>query len=365
MKSNLFLALLIASAAGICADWPNGYDGRIRLNCASQTTYHSVRLALPAEADRGSIALFQAESNQPVAFQLNDDELMFASGRSELFVYFTRGGRPAPAPARFPSLVEVETGVEHQGQGAIRIRSAETAWIYHAEGAGFASLVDRQGLDWISYRPGNRSAGEFRGIPNLGVFAHPGYSGEKGSRTEILRGGPVMARIRSESNDGKGALVWDFWPGFATLTVERTGEPFWFLYEGTPAGRLDLASAYWGTPDGVRRSLTETWNQDLAGREWVYFGDTSVRRALFLINHQEDSANDQFYQMDGNMTVWGFGRQHRCCGRYLTAPARFTVGFADLSQDAAGSFDEIRRAVETVMAEDKVEVGPVEWKPKN
>jgi hypothetical protein len=34
--------------------------------------------------------------------------------------------------------------------------------------------------------------------------------------------------------------------------------------------------------------------------------------------------------MEGNMTVFGFGRQYRCCEKYLRAvPAHFTIGLVE------------------------------------
>ena len=238
--------------------------------------------------------------------------------------------------------IRLERDLVHQGQQSVRISTPTATWIYHLEGAGFASLLDRDRRDWISYRPGNRSAGEFRGSPNLGVFAHPGYTGDRGASTTVERVSPAHVRIRSSNAGGDWITIWDIFPTYARLTVQKAGEPYWFLYEGTPAGQLDLTTGFWGLPDGIRRPLTETWDADIEGPEWVYFGDTTSPRVLFLINHQDDSANDQFWQMESNMTVWGFGRQYRCCGRYLTqTPAQFTVGFAETTD-----FPSIRRGVE-------------------
>jgi hypothetical protein len=241
--------------------------------------------------------------------------------------------------------MRVEEDVFHEGQRAIRVTTPAATWVYHAEGAGFASLYDREGKDWISYHPGQRSAGEFRGIPNLGLVNHPGYDGDKGARTVIEKKSAGHVRLRSVTKDEKWVTVWDIYVDRAQLTIEKAGDNYWFLYEGTPAGRLHLEAGYWGLPDGRRRPLTDTWNADIAGPEWVYFGDTSSRRVLYLINHQDDTANDQFWQMEGNMTVWGFGRQYRCCGRFLTAaPARFTVGFAETTD-----FRRIQRQVRKVI----------------
>jgi hypothetical protein len=60
--------------------------------------------------------------------------------------------------------------------------------------------------------------------------------------------------------------------------------------------------------------------------------------------------------MDGAMTVFGFGREFTCCRAYLTAsPARFTIGLAP-----NGSFDRVRRRIESAYRELQVSAGPVE-----
>ncbi|MEZ5400016.1 MAG: hypothetical protein R2729_10140 [Bryobacteraceae bacterium] len=240
-----------------------------------------------------------------------------------------------------------QEGVMHEGQPAVRVSTPAATWIYHTEGAGFGSLLDRDGRDWISWRPGARSAGEFRGIPNLGAVAHPGYTGERGAKTSIGPSEAGSVRLRSVSADRRWEMTWDVRADRADLTIDNAGEPYWFLYEGTPAGRLHIDKGYWGLPDGVRRSPRETWDRDIEGREWVYFGDADSPRVLLLVNHQDDSANDQFWQMEGNMTVWGFGRQYRCCGRYLTAtPARYTVRLVE-----SADFPKIKAAAEEILAQ--------------
>lgn len=277
-----------------------------------------------------------------------------AAGQTRRFaVHFSRqAAARSQAAGRQP--VRVEDVAEHQGQPSLKITIDNATFIYHKEGAAFASLYDRDGNDWISYRPGGGSAGEFRGIPNLGEFGHPGYRGNHGSRTVVKANGPLRVTVFSESKHG--SIVWDFFPAYARLTVLTAVKPFWFLYEGTPGGKLDVPEDFWVTAGGTRRSVAESWNGDLAGREWVYFADGQMPRALFLANHQDDGANDQFWQMESNMTVWGFGREYRCCTRYLTeAPARFTVGLLDTKDYARAS-----AAISDAIAEPKVLVGDVE-----
>ena len=245
------------------------------------------------------------------------------------------------------SLVSVEDNVDCAGQASFRIRTPTAVYCYQKEGAGFASIVDLDGNEWIGYKPGGRAAGEFRGIPNLGNhFAHPGYTGERGSRSKIIENTPAKVSILSERIDGKWAAQWDIYPTHARMTLLQHNQPYWFLYEGTPGGRLDLDNGYSVTSDGTRRSLAEHWSGDLRGPEWIWFANKDSRQALFLAKHTDDDASDQYWPMDGSMTVFGFGRQYRCCGQYLNeSPAQFTIGLVPNEP-----YESVRRRIEALVA---------------
>ena len=76
--------------------------------------------------------------------------------------------------------------------------------------------------------------------------------------------------------------------------------------------------------------MTQSWDHDIPGPEWGAFGDNRCEQKLFLVHHEDDKLPDQFWQMRGEMVVFGFGRQYPCCGTYMRqAPAHFTVGFAE------------------------------------
>jgi len=216
--------------------------------------------------------------------------------------------------------------VDHQGQPSYRIETLSAAYVFHKEGGGLASLFDPEGNDWISYRPDGRASGEFRGIPNLGDVFHPGYTGERGAKTELIEKGPGRVVLDVRARNGKWRARWEFHPDRAEMTLLEAGGPYWFLYEGTPGGKLDLEAGWWMASDGLRRPLEAHMSQDLPDPEWVIFGNKVSRRVLQIINHQPADEPDQYWPMDGAMTVFGFGREYRCCGKFLrTAPARFTV----------------------------------------
>lgn len=232
-------------------------------------------------------------------------------------------------PEKIEPLVKVEEVADYQGQASFRIETPGATYYYHKAGAGFASLIDPDGNDWISYRPTGGSDGRYRGIPNL---IHPENDFHPGGLNSESRaeGGPLKVTIHSRTRDGAWAGRWDIYPYFARFTVLAAPRPYWFLYEGTPGGQLDLDRDWWAASDGSMQPVTESWTGKLPAPQWVVFGDRAQVRVLFLVQHEADEAEDQFWQMEGNMTVFGFGRQYRCCEKYLTAvPAHFTVGFAE------------------------------------
>ena len=241
------------------------------------------------------------------------------------------------------SQITVTDHVQYQGQESFKIESQNAVYYYHKQGAGFASLLDDEGHDWLSYHPGvgpvsnSGSGGKYRGIPNMGHpegYCHPGSTK---SHSRLVNRGPLMVSIESQSEDGQWATRWDIFPRHARLTVIKASHPYWLLYEGTPGGRLDLESDFCVRADaseGTRTPANVRWDGDIStpgpGGEWLYFGESSTGRVLYLINHQDDDAIDSYWPMNEEMTVFGFGRQG--INKYMTrAPARFTIGFANQS----------------------------------
>lgn len=234
------------------------------------------------------------------------------------------------------------TEVVHHGQPCWRIAGPGITWLFDRAGGGFASLIDAEGRDWIGWRPGGRSAGEFRGIPNCGECFHPGYTN---AICTLRQPEPQRVLITCQTQDGRYAGQWELTARHATFTLLRAGSSYWFLYEGTPGGRLDLQQSLLVRAPGIVTSLGEIWSSDLPDPEWVFFTDPQRRRALWLLHHEPDEHPDQYWPMEGNMTVFGFGRQYRSLTRHLTAaPARFTVGLVDTAQTEA-----VLRAIEAAV----------------
>lgn len=259
-------------------------------------------------------------------------------------------------PATDPLRVRVSESALHGDIACYKVETTTATYLYGKRGAGFASILDRDGNDWISYRPGGQARGEYRGLPKCGQptkFFHCGYgygqyptANPFESRVTIQE--PAHARIESETKDGASACTWDFYPDHADFKLLRISQPtYWFLYEGTPGGKLDAAEDFVIHPDGRKTRLDEPWSEVVP---WVCFGAKETPRGLVLVNHQapEPGAIDSYVswpfreEKDGSfqdMTVFGFGRkgykeliQHVPDLRLL--PARFSLAVVERA-DAA------------------------------
>ena len=279
----------------------------------------------------------------PVDSAGGGDLVYFLSGETQanasrrFQVYFdTEGDYDTPA---FDPRVKLVGSVDHERQLSYHIETYEdpqqspsATWYYHQAGGGFASLEDKDGNDWLNYIPiGN---GTFRGLPNLG---HPGnifHPGGTAVTSRIESEGPLRLTIVSESNDGEWATVWEMYPEFAQLTVLKAPRPYWFLYEGTPGGRLNEDTDFVVRSDGESILLGDnSWkagDNDIAGPEWAYFADPLTGddgRSFFAVHHEDDEFSDTYFPLPRNMTVFGFGRQN--LDKFLTGVSHFTVGLVD------------------------------------
>lgn len=234
--------------------------------------------------------------------------------------------------------ITIEHGIICHGQDTLVIKTPIAAYWLQKRAGGLAKLIDHDGNDWISYQPGGGSAGEYRGIPNCGQAFHPGYplSDEgMGCTTAVESAEPEHVRVTSASVNGQWQGVYDFFPTHARFTILKATAPYWFLYEGTPGGQLDLDLDFYLMPDGKVRPITEEWEAHMPSPRWVCFGKRGLSRSLFMVHHSEPSADvvDQFWQMQGNMTVWGFGRGRKPMRRMLTTvPQSITFGLLQYAE---------------------------------
>jgi CubicO group peptidase (beta-lactamase class C family) len=67
-----------------------------------------------------------------------------------------------------PARVRVSEVTIHGGMDCFQVETPSATYVYGKKGAGFASILDKDGRDWISYRPGGKAKGEYRGLPKCG-----------------------------------------------------------------------------------------------------------------------------------------------------------------------------------------------------
>ncbi|MCY4526712.1 MAG: hypothetical protein OXB89_08895 [Anaerolineaceae bacterium] len=274
--------------------------------------------------------------DKQICLQPGGSELLFhlkgntRAGRTRHFqLYFDSSQTDAGDPDPMPGPLSLSDGFDHEGFASVQITTPGASWIYHLEGGGFAGLVDKAGADWISFHPRGGSDGNFRGIPNLvhpESYFHPGRTG---CNSEIVTNGPLRAVIRSRSNDDAWRCEWTLEPDCARLSVLKALRPYWLLYEGTPGGCLDEQGDYVLLADGRRFAASERWEMErLPEPGWIAFGASDNPNALWLLRHVGDGDADSYWPMEGNMTVFGYGRSglNKSLAR---VPAQFSVGLAE------------------------------------
>jgi hypothetical protein len=195
-----------------------------------------------------------------------------------------------------------------RGQAAWQIETPAATYVFHREGAGFAAIFDPDGHDWIGHRPGNGSAGEYRGIPNVihpaGGF-HPGHDGCQSSAK--IDGDAVVIDCRKGDH---WRATWRITAAAADFEMTAIGGPHWMLYEGTPGGEYDESAATWTDSAGTVRRCNERWEGRLPEPRRVTFATPASRFALELEDRtvRPPSVLDSYWSMEQNMTVFGFGR---------------------------------------------------------
>lgn len=242
--------------------------------------------------------------------------------------------------------VQIIDNAVHEGSYCLVIETASATYYYEKDAGGFSRIIDRDGRDWIQFHnSGNSrypfSAGaDYRGLPNM-VFqgendgvGHPGFHKVD---SKIIDN----KTIYSESRDTKWAWTWTFYENHARFELIKTdsSRSYWFLYEGTIAGKYTPGTHYWGN-DRVSEPLTNTPDRnhgeiEFGNWHWVYFGNKGVPRVFYLKQLEKDRLTDSFSYLgnteegvnapDG-MVVFGFGRKENATP-LLSSPQVFEIGF--------------------------------------
>jgi hypothetical protein len=345
---------------------------RLLLRLGKSDTIDPKRIALYEEQNEGLIpAAFQFDLNSrtdakgTMTFILDGKTQTNQVRRFELY-FGSRNVSSTNESLSVETPISVRMIDEHEGQESYCIAAQNAIYYYHKTGAGFASLEDRDGNDWLSYNPGvdqksqSGSGGKYRGTPNMGHpegYCHPGNDV---SDTSIISTGPIKVTLESQSQDGKMNCRWDIFGHYARMTVLEMRLPYWFLYEGTPGGKLDMQTDRCIRVRGEECIVTgvdEKWQGDIQtseGLEWLAFTDPPLGRSLYLAHHEDDEAIDSYWPMNEEMTVFGFGRLG--INKYMRLiPAHFTIGLID-STDS----NQIKTIVNNVCQPLNINLGPVE-----
>lgn len=234
--------------------------------------------------------------------------------------------------------------VEAHGLAAWKIETSAATYIFQKPAGGFSSIIDRDGNDWLSYKPGGGPAGEYRGIPNAvhpeGYF-HPG-STNCVSELKMDEAGQVVINARSDND--QWASSWTITDTAAHFTMLKAAKNYWFLYEGTPGGKIDVDTDWVVRWDGARLAASEIWKMPASGTRWYLFGDGATGRALLVVCYDAEEVIDSYWPMQKEMTVFGFGRGNG--KKYLTnTPCRFTIAMIEPEAAAKERLSETVNAI--------------------
>lgn len=268
------------------------------------------------------------------------------------------GDCPAAPAVPVPTTVD---SLMYENQMTYLVSTPRADYYYHKDGAGLASIIDNDGQDWIGFHDigGSNTAGEYRGIPNLvftlndadASFFHPGFDN---ATSHLVSQGPLKVAVRSVTNDGANEwiLLWEFYQSFARLTVEQTGTSnggdYWFLYEGTPGGGLDMGDVVVRSDGTITSAMDngDQWEMALADPQWLYFHDTAAARYLYVSDDMGDNDLDS-YRSQGQtssstpeMCVFGLGRVMNTTANSLVprmsgSGRTFTIGLGEDNTTAA------------------------------
>lgn len=260
-------------------------------------------------------------------------------------IYFDVPAKGIPAKVVTPQITFTDNVIDPPApdpgrQASFKVETQAGTYYYHKQGAGFSSLDDAEGYDWINYNGyhGSGFGGEYRGIPNMvlpsnGGLFHPG-SKDKKLASCLLSTGPLKTSIYSIhlfSNTDKWMVTWDILPTYAQMEVLAARYDYWFLYEGTPGGTFEGNSDFSVRSDGTTENLSKEWSTTLSPEQWVYFADPTLGRSLFATQHDEDAKTDSYVIGGTNqMTVFGFGRSGaQSLIPKTLVPEQFTVGLIE------------------------------------
>jgi hypothetical protein len=292
--------------------------------------------------------------NTAVPFQFDKDATYNASTSASGTLIFMLGGTTASSATRYfdvyfetngtitaptvTPLVSVDENASDEGQTSYKVMGQGVTFLYQKDAGGFSSMLDKNSVDWLDFHPtpGSQASGEYRGVPNA-IFSIPDptlnafHPGKTNCTSTIVSRGPLKVTVKTGTNNGKFECLWAFYPRYTTMTMTKAEFNYWWLFEGVPGGTLEPSQDYMYRSDGNKQFLDVMYTGTISSPEWVYFGDKSGTRSVYVMHHEADAAPDCYYTLDGVMTVFGFGRDGSALSGYLDATKKqtFSMGFLE------------------------------------
>ena len=236
--------------------------------------------------------------------------------------------------------VKLAHGVDNSAGGgpAYIITTDSTTYYLEKEGGGLSSIIDHDGVDWLGFHSeeGSGWKGEYRGFPNAihrqdGNYFHAMKAGTDPSSSVLEIVSDDHVRIVFTSGNGQWVGQWDFYPDRCDFTMSKVSEgyKYWVLYEGVPGGEMNETDFWYASADDKKHLINESFNGDFPSPEWIAFGDANSSRMLYMLNHEDDDALDEYVSRP-YMTVLGFGRSGK--DKFLTTPKTFSIGFVESTE---------------------------------
>ena len=251
-----------------------------------------------------------------------------------------------------------------------RVVTPSATYLLDSASGGLSSMIDPDGNDWIAYGPEPwgeyppSAASSYRGVPNLvfrGAFDGAGHPGHDGVASDVVGANQIACRTPG----GPWAWTWTFAADHARLDVTGVGDTtaYWFLYEGPAGGRYEPATTYYATDataPAYARYDHYHGGEEVARRDWYYFGRDGVPRTLEMIQLTPDEVIDH-YSLLGNdtvgiaspdgMVVAGFGRAPMATPS-LTEPNSFAIRFSEGEGSSEEAYARKRAAIEEWLGAD-------------
>jgi hypothetical protein len=261
--------------------------------------------------------------------------------------------------------VQIEE-INYQDRPHFKVTTASATYLFDRSGGGFLSIIDKQGLDWISYKKDSSVAtypksaeGQFRGLPNAvfgnadGGCGHPGFNKAISEKT-------ASNIITTKSKSGLWEWNWTFYKNHAVWNVIKTDPNYfyWLLYEGTIGGSWNnLADKYWGSDKLLSGKVNDFYKNESVSdlHNWTFFGDKKLNRTLYVAQKNPDEIYDMagflgnkvegMLQSKDGMIVAGLGRDKK--GKpAMNQPNTFKIGFVEHKVLNQKQYDKLKKIVE-------------------